>query len=99
MMEYLGCPLEYFKKYIESQFSDGMNWDNHGTIWDIDHVKPCSSYNLQNEDEIKACYSWKNMRPLSKEENNKKSNRILPNVIGEHKTFVESYLNSNPVPS
>lgn len=99
MMEYLGCPLDYFKKFIEKQFSQDMAWENHGTIWDIDHVKPCSSYNLEIEEERKVCYSWKNMRPLSKLENNQKSNRIIPDVIEAHKQFVESYLVSNPVPS
>ena len=30
-----------------------MTWDNHGIYWEIDHIKPCSSFNLTNIEEQK----------------------------------------------
>ena len=49
-VELLGCSIEYFKKYIEAKFEEGMSWKNykHDT-WHIDHIRPCSSFNLSEE--------------------------------------------------
>ena len=61
----LGCSIEEFKVHIESLWEKGMDWNNHGLYgWHIDHIKPCSVFNLLNEDELKACFHWSNMQPL-----------------------------------
>jgi len=77
---YVGCTLEFFKIWIEHQFDKKMNWENHGSYWHLDHIKPCSSYDLSNQDEIYQCYNWTNLRPLDKEENIKKSDN-LDNIL------------------
>ena len=59
-------------------------WNNYGE-WHLDHVKPCSSYNLTNETEIKECFNWKNYQPLWKKDNMSKSNKININYIEQHK--------------
>ena len=23
-----------------------MNWNNHGDVWEVDHIVPCSNYDL-----------------------------------------------------
>ena len=59
--EILGCTWEFVKEYIESKFTDGMNWDNRGK-WHIDHIIPLSS--AKSEDEMrKLCY-YSNLQPL-----------------------------------
>ena len=45
-----------------------MTFDNYGE-WHIDHVKPCSSFDLTNEQEIYECFNWKNIRPCWKKLN------------------------------
>ena len=30
------------KEHLEKQFKDDMTWDNHGTVWHIDHKVPLS---------------------------------------------------------
>ena len=30
----------------------------------LDHVKPCASFNLQNEKEQQLCFNWSNLQPL-----------------------------------
>ena len=50
--EVLGCSWEFFKSHIESSFTEEMTWDNHGE-WHIDHILPCASFNLINEEEQK----------------------------------------------
>lgn len=99
ILSYIEVPLPYFIKWIEYQFDSNMSWDNQGSYWDIDHVQPCSSFDLTNEDNIKLCYNWKNLRPLEKRENYRKNNKIDNDIISNHKNIVELFINLYPVPS
>ena len=67
--EILGCSFEDFKKHIESQFEDWMNWDNYGLYngeecygWDYDHIIPLSS--CECEDDIYRLNHYSNFQPL-----------------------------------
>ena len=53
------------------QFEDWMNWDNQGE-WHLDHVRPCSSFELLDSEQASLCHNWRNFQPLSAEENMKK---------------------------
>ena len=44
----LGCDLDKYKKYLEQQFKHDMTWDNYGILWEIDHIKPCASFDLSD---------------------------------------------------
>lgn len=61
----LGCTIEFFREYIESKFTKGMSWENHGLYgWHIDHIIPCSSFNLLDTDQQKLCFHYTNTQPL-----------------------------------
>jgi hypothetical protein len=62
----LGCSISEFKSYTENQFQPEMNWGNHGVIWEIDHIKPCSSFDLSLEEEQQKCFHYTNLQPLFK---------------------------------
>ena len=49
-----------------------MNWDNYGSYWEIDHIKPVNTFDLSKEKEILECFNYKNTRPLSVVENRKR---------------------------
>jgi hypothetical protein len=53
-----------------------MNWNNHGIYWEIDHIIPCSRFNLEDEEQQKQCFHYSNLQPLTKTENRQKSNNI-----------------------
>jgi hypothetical protein len=74
----VGYSLEELKLHLESQFTEGMSWDNYGE-WHIDHIIPVDSFNIQNYDDnnFKKCWSLNNLQPLWAEQNIKKSNKIL----------------------
>ncbi len=73
MLRYLGCPLADFKTYIAAQFRDGMTWDNWGSVWHLDHIKPLSKFNLLDEQDKNIVLHYSNYQPLLVAENMKKS--------------------------
>lgn len=71
----LGCSIEQFKQYIESQFVEGMSWDNYGLFgWHLDHVKPLSLFDLSDPEQFKQACHYSNMQPLWAANNLKKGN-------------------------
>ena len=58
-----GCSMKFLKGYLEAKFTEGMTWENHGK-WHIDHIKPCCSFNLEDEEEQKKCFHYTNLQPL-----------------------------------
>ena len=72
-IELLGCSIRELKDYLEKQFSPEMNWSNHGILWEIDHIRPVASFDLNDIEQRKACFNFGNLRPLLAEENRQKS--------------------------
>jgi hypothetical protein len=71
--EIIGCNTKTLKIHLESQFKDGMTWDNYGMYgWHIDHIKPCAAFDLTDIEEQKKCFHYSNMQPLWADENIKK---------------------------
>lgn len=77
-MQILGCTIQEFKLHIESQFKEGMSWDNRSE-WHIDHIMPLSM--AKTEDEIIRLNNYKNLRPLWAHENLSKSDKIPETLI------------------
>jgi hypothetical protein len=65
-LEYLGCDFIQYKTYLESLFYPEMTWDNWGKIWEIDHIKPISKFNLTIEKNIFKAFNYQNTQPLFK---------------------------------
>jgi hypothetical protein len=65
-LKLLGCSINDFKNYLKLQFKPEMNWDNHGDIWEIDHIKPCDSFDLTDIEQQKQCFHYTNIQPLFK---------------------------------
>lgn len=70
----LGCKTEELKQHIESLFQDGMNWLNYGE-WEIDHIRPCASFDLSDIVQQKECFHYTNLQPLWKHDNRLKSDK------------------------
>ena len=67
--------------HLETQFKPWMNWDNYGNrkdrrTWWIDHIKPISLFDYSSPEdlEFKECWALKNLQPLEKIANLRKSN-------------------------
>lgn len=68
---YFGCRPSEFRKWIEDQWLDGMNWENHWHIWQIDHIKPLRDFDLRDIEQVKIAMHYSNTRPLWSLENAK----------------------------
>ncbi len=60
-IDLLGYSYLDLKEHIESLFTDGMTWDNHGE-WHIDHIKPVSSFDKDTPPSVVNALS--NLQPL-----------------------------------
>lgn len=74
--ELIGCTVDILLKHLENQFTNGMTWNNYGE-WHIDHKKPCSLFNFENEAEQRECFNYKNLQPLWALDNLKKADKVL----------------------
>jgi len=69
----LNCTSKKLKTHLESQFKEGMTWDNYGYYgWHIDHIKPCCSFDLSKPEEQQKCFHYTNLQPLWQKENQSK---------------------------
>jgi hypothetical protein len=74
--EIVGISPSELKEYLENQFIDGMNWENHGQFgWHIDHKIPLDSAKTENE-LYELCH-YTNLQPLWWLDNIHKSSKIV----------------------
>ena len=76
-MQLIGCKINEFIIHIEKQFANKMTWENYGSVWHIDHIRPCASFDLSLEDQQRICFHFTNLRPLLKMDNLKKSSQKI----------------------
>lgn len=65
--EYIGCSFKDFRKYIENQFVDNMNWDNYGQDpdkWNLEHIFPINNFDLSKEEDRYKCFHYSNFQPM-----------------------------------
>ena len=68
----LGISYSEFTNYVEFLMSDDMNWGNI----ELDHVRPLSSFDLSDIEQLKEAAHYSNIQPLLAKDNRLKSNRI-----------------------
>lgn len=75
-LKLLGCSVTELKAHLETQFKRGMAWCNYGQ-WEIDHKRPCASFDLKKKSQQKKCFHFSNLQPLWRTENRSKGARLL----------------------
>ncbi len=63
MVNLVGCSMENLRTHLQSKFAEGMTWENYGK-WHVDHIIPCSSFDMKNEQHQKQCFHYTNLQPL-----------------------------------
>ena len=100
-ISYLDCSAEYFIEYFNkkmelwNEYHDvKMNWDNIH----IDHIKPVSAFDINDEEEFLKCCHYTNMQPLLADDNLYKSCKwtdeddIFWNENIIYKEYFDSYI-------
>ena len=64
----LGYTYEQLKQHIESQFVEGMSWENRSD-WHIDHIKPISVFLKEGIKDPAIINALSNLQPLWAKEN------------------------------
>lgn len=85
-LELIGCSFEALRGHLEKQFQKGksiegkfypdMTWENRGTVWHVDHIKPCASFDLADPVQQKLCFHYSNLQPLFAPENLSKGDKF-----------------------
>ena len=72
-LELLGISIEDFKIHLEANFYGNMSWDNYGSHWHIDHIRPISSFDLTDGIQLAEACHYTNLQPLLARDNLKKN--------------------------
>lgn len=70
-----GCSLPELRSHLESQFQDGMSWEDRKS-WHIDHIFPVSAIDASNRLHVIAVNNWRNLQALPAAHNRSKSGAV-----------------------
>lgn len=70
---FVSFTLKELVDHLELKFRDGMTWENYGTHWHVDHIKPLSLFDLSKD--FNQAWDIKNLQPLTVKENLSKGNK------------------------
>ena len=75
--ELTGCTPADLVAHLQRQFEPGMSWANR-SLWDIDHIRPCASFDLRKPEDQRACFHFTNLQPLWRTDNRRKWKHCKP---------------------
>lgn len=73
---YFGIDSANFRKWIETHFDEDINWGNFSKVWQFDHIIPVAYFNLRDENDLRLCWNFTNIRVEKKLEKKTSGNRI-----------------------
>jgi hypothetical protein len=74
----VGCSKQQLKEQLQSSFKEGMTWENYGSYWQIDHVKPLILFDVLDPEEYLKSTHHSNLQPLLSVENLRKGTKYEP---------------------
>ena len=72
----LGCSHSIFQRWILYQLHGNMTKEIYGSVWQIDHCLPITSFNLLDETDMKKSFIWINLRPMYSNKKTSKRSKI-----------------------
>ncbi len=73
---YFGLDIKNMRQWFEYQFQNEIGWDNFGTMWQFDHIIPVTYFNFSDDEELKLCWNFTNIRIEQFQPNNNRGNRL-----------------------
>lgn len=81
----IGYSIHDLKRHLEHLFVPGMSWENYGSAWHIDHIRPRASFRFVSlkDPAFKSCWALTNLQPLWAEDNIRKSSTFTVTTCEE----------------
>lgn len=73
---FFGIDSRLFREWIELQFDGECNWDNFSSKWQFDHVIPVAYFDFTDQEDMKLCWNFVNIRIEPCGVNRDRGNRI-----------------------
>jgi hypothetical protein len=86
---YFGLDIETLRKWFEMQFDEETNWQHFGEKWQFDHIVPVTFFDFSNEEDLKLCWNFTNIRIEACHRNKDRSNRL--DILAARGYFEELY--------
>lgn len=86
---YFGLDFKNLRRWIEMQFTAELSWSNYGKEWQLDHIIPVTYFDFKNEDDLKLCWNFTNIRVEANQKNKERGNRV--DVLMAKSYFQEIY--------
>jgi len=88
----IGLNMQTYLDWLSYNFEENVCFANYGEVWQIDLVIPASAYDLTNDEQVLACFNWKNIRPCLKSQNLAKYNFICQFTIANQSIRVLGFI-------
>ncbi len=93
---FLGYTMGDLRAHLEAQFDELMSWEAFGLgLIHIDHKRPVASFDLDDAEQVRACWALDNLQPLWYGDNMRKGARY-DGKKGETEAATEGAEAANP---
>lgn len=90
---FFGLDYKNMRQWFEYQFTEGVTWESFGEIWQFDHIIPVTYFDFNNEDDMKMCWNFTNIRVEHFKKNKDRGNRL--DVLAAKNYFKELFDKTN----
>ena len=59
---HFGLDIKHFRKWIELQFTDNLDWANFGSAWQFEHIVPVAYFDFMSQDDMSLCWNFINIK-------------------------------------
>jgi hypothetical protein len=78
-----------FRQWIELQFDEEMGWHNFSSVWQFDHIVPVAYFDFDDDEDMKLCWNFTNIRVEKCTVNKNRGNRV--DVLSAKSYFEELF--------
>jgi len=91
-MGLVGCSMITLQRHLETLFLPGMNWDNQGAAWHVDHIVPLHAFDLSDHTQLRIANWYRNLQPLWARDNLRKSAKY---TTADHENLIRDFYDAH----
>lgn len=73
---FFGLDIKNIRLWFSNQFEAGLGWNDFAKLWQFDHIIPVTFFDFSDEDELKMCWNFTNIRVEHFQLNKERGNRV-----------------------